>query len=85
MWFRMRGPEGVGAALASARRGAGLTQQQLARSLGVDRTTVLAMELGRTPALARLVRAFSLLGYDLVAVPRRAAVTVVEPPEEEPS
>jgi hypothetical protein len=38
------------------------------------------MEAGRNPALGRLVRAFSLLGYDLVAVPRTAEVSVREQP-----
>ena len=78
MWYRVRGAAGLGRALAAARRTAGLTQEQLANRLRVDRTTVLVMEAGRNPALGRLVRAFSLLGYDLVAVPRTATVRVEE-------
>jgi len=80
VWHRIRGPAGLGAALAACRQAASLTQEQLAHRLGIDRTTVIAMEAGRNPALARLVRAFALLGYDLVAVPRAAAVTVDEAP-----
>lgn len=78
MWYRVRGAAGLGEALAAARGTSGLTQEQLANRLRVDRTTVLAMEAGRNPALGRLVRAFSLLGYDLVAVPRTATVRVEE-------
>jgi transcriptional regulator with XRE-family HTH domain len=73
--------EGLGAALAAARREGGVTQVQLAGRIGAERTTVITMEAGRNPALARLVRAFSLLGYDLVAVPRTAEVSVREQPE----
>jgi transcriptional regulator with XRE-family HTH domain len=80
MWYRIRGVEGLGAALSGARRVGGLTQVQLAARLGAERTTVIAMEAGRNPALARLVRAFSLLGYDLIAVPRTAEVSVREQP-----
>ena len=80
MWYRVRGAEGGGAALAAARRDGGVTQAQLAERIGAERTTVLGMEAGRNPALARLVRAFSLLGYDLVAVPRTAEVSVRERP-----
>lgn len=80
MWYRVRGAEGLGAALTAARRSAELTQEQLALRLRVDRTTLLTMEAGRNPALDRLVRAFSVLGYDLIAVPRTATVSVEEPP-----
>jgi transcriptional regulator with XRE-family HTH domain len=84
MWFRIRGAEGLGAALATARRQKPLTQRELAEHLGVERTTVLNMEAGRTPALARVVRAFSILGYDLIAVPRGAKVVVTEPSRDIP-
>jgi HTH-type transcriptional regulator / antitoxin HipB len=78
VWFRARGVEGLGAALAAVRRDGGVTQAQLAERIGAERTTVIGMEAGKNPALARLVRAFSVLGYDLVAVPRTAEVSVRE-------
>jgi DNA-binding XRE family transcriptional regulator len=86
VWYRVRGVEGLGAALAAVRRESGVTQVELAGRIGAERTTVIGMEAGRNPALARLVRAFSLLGYDLVAVPRTATVSVQEqaaPPDEQ--
>jgi transcriptional regulator with XRE-family HTH domain len=75
-WFWLRGDTGAGSALFGARRAAGLTQAQLAELLGIDRTTVIAMESGRSAAVSRLLQAFNQLGYDLIAVPRTARVTV---------
>jgi hypothetical protein len=42
----------------------------------MDRTTLLKIEAGRNPAVTRFVRIFGRLGYDLIAVPRGAQVTV---------
>jgi len=78
MWVRIRGTIGLGTALAQCRRAAGLTQNELAERIGAERTTVINMEAGRNPALERLVKAFSLCGYDLVAVPRGATLRVIE-------
>jgi transcriptional regulator with XRE-family HTH domain len=75
-WFWLRGDTGAGRALAGARHAAGLTQAELAARLGVDRTTVVNLEAGRNAAVSRLIRAFNGLGYDLIAVPRTARVTV---------
>jgi transcriptional regulator with XRE-family HTH domain len=75
-WFWLRGDTGAGNALTGARRAAGLTQAQLASQLGVDRTTVITMESGRNAAVSRLLRAFNWMGYDLIAVPRTARVSV---------
>jgi transcriptional regulator with XRE-family HTH domain len=78
MWFRIRGAPAVGGALSGARAEAGLTQEALARELGVHRRTVIDMEAGRSPGAGRLIEAFSIMGYDLVAVPRAARVRVEE-------
>ena len=75
-WFWLRGPDGAARALATVRHQAGLTQAQLAGQLSMDRTTVLNMEAGRNPAVNRFVGLFSWMGYDLIAVPRGARVTV---------
>lgn len=77
-WYRIRGAAGLGSALAASRKAQGLTQRQFAARLAVDRTTLVRMEQGTNPTLERLVTAFSLLGYDLIAVPRRARVVVDE-------
>lgn len=75
-WFWLRGSKGAGRALVGVRRNAGLTQAQLAGLAGMDRTTLLNMEAGRNPAVTRFVEIFGRLGYDLIAVPRGAQVTV---------
>ncbi|GHJ50499.1 hypothetical protein Cs7R123_78410 [Catellatospora sp. TT07R-123] len=78
MWYRIRGSRGVKQALQGARRERGLTQAQLAGLVGTDRTTILNMEAGRNPAVNRLVEAFATMGFDLIAVPRTAHVSVAE-------
>jgi transcriptional regulator with XRE-family HTH domain len=82
VWQRPRGAEGLGHAVRLQREMRGWTQAELAGLLGVDRTTLVRMEAGRNPALTRLMDALSLLGADIVIVPRRARVTVDEPSED---
>ena len=74
-WYWLRGQSG-GEALAGARKEVGLTQAELAQRLGIDRTTILNMEAGRNPAINRFLSAFGVFGYDLIAVPREAHITV---------
>ena len=78
MWSRVRGAAGLGRAITTARNEAGLTQAELADLIGADRTTVLNMEQGRNQALGRLVAALSVLGHELIVVPRGSRVTVEE-------
>lgn len=75
-WFWLRGEAGAGRALAGVRREAALTQQQIADRLKMDRTTVLNMEAGRNLAVNRFISLFGWMGYDLIAVPRGAKVSV---------
>lgn len=78
MWLRPRGPDALAQAVSLCRQSAGLTQEQLARRLHINRTTLIDMEAGRNRALTRAAEAFSVLGYDLLVVPRSAKVSVVE-------
>jgi hypothetical protein len=75
-WYWLRGDEGAGRALAGVRHAAGLTQAEIARRLGMDRTTVINIEAGRNTAVNRFVGLFNRMGYDLIAVPRGARVIV---------
>jgi transcriptional regulator with XRE-family HTH domain len=75
-WFWLRGADGAARALAAVRHQSGLTQAQIAEQVQMDRTTVLNMEAGRNPAVSRFVSLFNWMGYDLIAVPRGARVTV---------
>jgi transcriptional regulator with XRE-family HTH domain len=82
-WFWLRGDEGTGRALAGVRHAVGLTQAEIARRLGMDRTTVIDIEAGRNTAVNRFVGLFNRMGYDLIAVPRGARVTVEAGDESE--
>lgn len=63
----VRHPRDLGLAIASARTARGLTQQQLADSLGLDRTYLARMETGLTTALLeRLLRALRRLGAEVI-------------------
>ncbi len=75
-WRRIRGTVGLGTALANMRKEKSMTQAQLARALGINRMTMARMESGENQTLQRLIKAFSLLGFDLVVVPRTAHVEV---------
>ena len=83
MWLRLRGSDALAQAISTCRQAAGLTQEQLGRRLQVNRTTVIDMEAGRNRALTRAAEALSVLGYDLLVVPRGAKVTVTEAPSHE--
>jgi transcriptional regulator with XRE-family HTH domain len=82
-WFWLSGEGGAGRALAGVRHAAGLTQAQAAARLRMDRTTLLNMEAGRNPAVSRFVGLFNRMGYDLIAVPHGARVSVDARPDEE--
>jgi transcriptional regulator with XRE-family HTH domain len=71
-WYRVRSARQLGRAVANCRKRRGLTQADLAARIGVDRTTLLSLEAGRTQALERLVRIVAELGYDVALVPRDA-------------
>ncbi|MGH3282267.1 MAG: helix-turn-helix domain-containing protein [Trebonia sp.] len=75
-WFWLRGEGGTGQALAGVRHAAGLTQAVTASRAGIDRTTLIDIEAGRSTAVNRFVGLFNRMGYDLIAVPRGARVTV---------
>ena len=84
-WFWLSGKGGAGRALADVRQVAGLTQAQAAAQVRMDRTTLLNMEAGRNPAIGRFVSLFNRMGYDLIAVPHGAKVSVDTRPDEEAS
>jgi hypothetical protein len=81
-WFWLSGEDGVSRALVGVRHAAGLTQAQAAARLRMDRTTLLNMEAGRNLAVSRFISLFSRMGYDLIAVPHGARVSVAMPPDE---
>ncbi|MGL5930346.1 MAG: helix-turn-helix transcriptional regulator [Dermatophilaceae bacterium] len=64
--------------LKRARRGAGLTQAELAERAKTSRTAVSAYEHGRkSPSLSTLERLLEALGYEVEARPRPSFATVI--------
>lgn len=78
MWRRVHDSAELGRAVADLRKAQGMKQEDLADWLDVDRTTIVRLESGAVGALHRLAEALSVLGADLVVVPRTAQVTVTE-------
>lgn len=63
---------GIGQVVATARRSHGLTQQDLADLIGVQRPYVSQLEQGKTTKyLERLTDLLDVLGLELVVRPRR--------------
>jgi transcriptional regulator with XRE-family HTH domain len=68
----------LGPMLKQARKRAKLSQEQLARPLGMSRATVSALEGGRCDEIgfAKLAALFDLLGMELALAPRKSRPTI---------
>jgi HTH-type transcriptional regulator / antitoxin HipB len=68
----------LGPLLKQARREARLSQEQLAKPLGMSRATISALESGRCEELgfAKLVALFDMVGLEIVVAPRKGRPTV---------
>jgi transcriptional regulator with XRE-family HTH domain len=76
--------ETIGALFKKARRQSGLTQDEVARPLGMSRATLSALESGRCDEIGarKLTALLESVGLDLYAAPRRARPTLEELREE---
>jgi Zn-dependent peptidase ImmA (M78 family)/transcriptional regulator with XRE-family HTH domain len=73
-------PTVIGVRLAEARSARGLTQQQVADSLGVARTTITAIEKGiRAPRAEELVQMATLYGRQVGSLVRPPSTSQVSP------
>ena len=75
-WRRAHGSSDLGAAVAELRRAHGMSQTDLAEWIGASRGALVRLEAGSSSQLVRLMDALSVLGADLVVVPRTATVRV---------
>jgi DNA-binding XRE family transcriptional regulator len=68
----------LGPLLKQARREARLSQEQLAKPLGMSRATISALESGRCEELgfAKLVALLDMVGLEIVVAPRKGRPTV---------
>jgi transcriptional regulator with XRE-family HTH domain len=80
--IEIRRAEDLGLAVSEARRGAGLTQVQLAEQLGVERTYLAKLEAGmNTLLLDRSLRLLRRLGARLVVELSDARLSDAKLPE----
>ncbi|MEJ3743038.1 helix-turn-helix domain-containing protein [Actinomycetes bacterium KLBMP 9797] len=69
--WRVSTPAQLSAALSSARREAGMTQEELAAWAHVNRRYLTVLEQGRASLqVQRLLDVLNVLGYDMVIVPK---------------
>lgn len=68
----------LGPLLRQARREANLSQEQLAKPLGMSRATISAIESGRCEEIgfAKLASLLDLVGLEVVVAPRKGRPTV---------
>jgi len=68
----------LGPLLKQARREARLSQEQLAKPLGMSRATISAIESGRCEEIgfAKLAALLDLVGLEVVVAPRKGRPTV---------
>src|SRR5258708_18686005 len=68
----------VGRLLKDARKRAKLSQEQLARPLGMSRATISALESGRCEEIgfAKLAALLDILGLEIIICPRKIRLTI---------
>lgn len=68
----------IGRLLKAARRGAKLSQQELAQPLGMSRATISALESSRCEEIGftKLAALLESVGLELVAAPRKSRPTI---------
>lgn len=75
----------IGAALRAARKQRGLTQAQLANTLGMSRATISGIETGKVleVGIRKVLAMCGSLGVELAVVPRRPYPTLQELRQEQ--
>ncbi len=71
---------GIGENIRSARKGAALSQAEIARRLGMSRATISAIESGNVVEIGirKVMALCTLLGLELEVVARRSRPTLTE-------
>lgn len=76
MWTNAYSLEDVGEFLQQARKEQGITQKEMAQTLGFSPVTLSALETGKNVSAAKIERYLQMLGYRTVIVPKAAKVEV---------
>ena len=75
-FFRAVDAASLGRSLADARNEAGLTQHDVAETLGVPRGTIVRLEQGQPVSTVIAMKAIRVVGRDVALVPRFAKLQV---------
>lgn len=78
MWTNAYSAADVGAFLKETRRERGITQKQMADTLGFSPVTLSALETGKNVSADKIERYLQMLGFRTVIVPKTANVVVQE-------
>jgi transcriptional regulator with XRE-family HTH domain len=78
MWTNAYGLDMVGEFLQEARKERGITQKQMAETLGFSSVTLSALETGKNVSAAKVERYLQMMGFRIVIVPKTADVVVKE-------
>ncbi len=76
LWTNAWSSEDVGRHIAQLRKAKGLRQAEFAERLGVSRTTLSALENGKSVSFQLAVKAVSFLGSRFVIAPKSAQIRV---------
>lgn len=78
MWTNAYSFEAVGEFLQDARKQAGISQVEMAKTLGFSPVTLSALETGKNVSTAKVEKYLQMLGYRMVIVPKSANIEVTE-------
>ena len=78
MWTNAYSFKTLGEFLASARKEQGITQAEMAKTLGFSPVTLSAIETGKSVSSAKIERYMQMLGFRVVVVPKTAQIKVNE-------
>lgn len=78
MWTNAYSFKTVGEFLASVRKERGITQAEMAKTLGFSPVTLSAIETGKSVSSVKIERYMQMLGFRMAIVPKTAQVKVDE-------
>ena len=78
MWTNAYSCKAVGEFLRDARKAKGVTQAEMAKTLGFSSVTLSALENGKNVSADKIERYLQMLGFRVVIVPKDAEVEVRE-------
>lgn len=78
MWTNAYSFKTVGEFLTSVRKERGITQAEMAKTLGFSPVTLSAIETGKSVSSVKIERYMQMLGFRMAIVPKTAQVKVDE-------